>query len=255
MPKTTLSARASKRLPPTRPAVLVTGGSRGIGRALCLAFAAAGWQVGVHCRERLADADRTAAAVKDAGGDGFVLQADLREAKEVEAMIDRFHSRCGRFDVLICNAGEAFSALLLRLPTERWQRVIDTNLTGTFHCLRAAVGIMLRLGEGCVIIVSSFAGHQGGPGQGAYAASKAGLLGLMKSAAREWGPSNVRVNAVFPGWHRTDMAGPAMPGASDMDDHVLKRTADLDEVARTIVHLATLKNVSGQVWNLDSRIL
>lgn len=255
MPTSATPTVASGRPRPILPAVLVTGGSRGIGRAICLAFAEAGWQVGVHCRARLAEADRTAAAVKDAGGDGFTLQADLREAPAVEAMVARFVSRCGRLDVLVCNAGAGGSALLARLPPERWQQVIETNLTGTFHCLRAAGPIMLRKREGSVLLVSSFAAHQGRPGQAAYAASKAGLLGLMKSAAREWGPGNVRVNAVFPGWHRTELSGDAMPGTSDLDDHVLGRVSDLQEVARTAFHLATRLDVSGQVWNLDSRLM
>lgn len=255
-----MTTRTTPRRPssgpgPIHPAVLVTGGSRGIGRAICMAFAEAGWQIGVHYRERLGEADRTAAAIKEAGGEGFLLQADLCDAGAVDAMIGAFLSRCGRMDVLVCNAGVNIDGLLLRVAPDRWQRVVQTNLTGTFHCLRAAGPILLRQGDGSVVIVSSFAAHRGRPGQSAYAASKAGLLGLMKTAAREWGPSRIRVNAVFPGWHRTEMAGPAMPADTDLDDHVLKRTADLKEVARTVLHLAQLTQVSGQVWNLDSRIL
>lgn len=249
-----LSKAAGVRFNPVLPAVLVTGGSRGIGRAICLAFAEAGWRVGVHCRERLGEADRTAAAVKDAGGDGFTLQADLRDAPSVQAMVNDFLSRCRRMDVLICNAGTASSALLARLTPKQWQLVIETNLTGAFHCLQAAGPIMLRRREGGIILVSSFAAHQGRTGQAAYAASKAGLLGLMKSAAREWGPGNVRVNAVFPGWHPTELSGDAMPAASAFGDHVLGRASDLRAVAQTVFHLATLRDVSGQVWNLDSRV-
>lgn len=251
MPKST-----TKDLSPrVRPAVLVTGGSRGIGRAICVAFGAAGWQVAVHYRIRLMEAEQTAGMVKDAGGDGFTLQADLRESSQVEAMIGRFLSRCGRLDSLICNAGETANALVVRQSPGQWQTVIETNLTGTFHCLRAAGPIMLKQRDGSIVIVCSYAAQQGRTGQAAYAASKAGLLGLMKTAADEWGPDNVRVNAVFPGWHRTDLSRGALPEGDELTDHALRRTADLDEVVRTIVHLGALKDISGQVWNLDSRLL
>jgi len=247
--------RNNKHIPPhIRPAVLITGGSRGIGQAISVAFGEAGWQVGVHCRTRLAEAEQTAGAVKDAGGEAFTLQADLRERSQVETMLDRHLSRCGRLDALICSAGESVSALMLRLRPEQWQSAIETNLTGTFHCLRAAGPLMLKQGEGSIVIISSFAAHQGRSGQAAYAASKAGLLGLMKTAAREWGPGNVRVNAVFPGWHRTDLSHGMVPDGDDLAGHVLLRTGNLKEVARVIVHLVSLKDVSGQVWNLDSRL-
>ena len=239
----------------TRQAVLVTGGAGGIGRAICLAFGETGWQVGVHCRTRLTEAEQTAGNVKDAGGDGFALQADIRDHAQVAAMFDRFMARCGRLDALICNAGETVSSLVLRLNPEEWQAVIETNLTGTFHCLRASAAILLKQRQGSVVIVGSYAGYQGRAGQAAYAASKAGLLGLMRTAAQEWGPVNVRINAVFPGWHRTDLSREAMSDETQLTDHVLRHTADLTEVGRTIVHLATLSGVSGQVWNLDSRIV
>lgn len=240
--------------PHTRQAVLVTGGSRGIGRAICLEFARAGWHVGVHFRDRRQDAEQTAASVKEAGGDGLLFQADIRNAREVDAMVERFAAQVGRLDVMICNAGQAAGHLVLRVTPEAWASTIDTNLTGTFYCLRAAGKFMLPRRAGSVVVISSFAGVQGRPGQAAYAASKAGLLGLVKTAAREWGPSNVRVNAVLPGWHRTELAGAAVPADNDFT-HVLGRLGDLQSVGRSIYHLALLPDVSGQVWNLDSRIL
>lgn len=246
-------------LPPhIRPAVLVTGGSRGIGQAICVEFGRAGWQVGIHFRERRQAAEETAASVKDSGGEGLVFQADIRRAREVNEMVESFAARSGRLDVMICNAGQAETHLLLRMSPEAWGDTIETNLTGTFHCLRAAGNAMLPKRTGSVVVISSFAGLHGGPGQAAYAASKAGLLGLVKSAAQEWGPSNVRINAVLPGWQRTELAGDAAPQGHGVDPagsrHVLGRLADLHSVARTIYHLALLEDVSGQVWNLDSRI-
>lgn len=237
------------------PTVLVTGGSRGIGRAICLAFGHAGWRVGVHYRVRREEAERTIAMVKDLGGDGRGFQADIREAQKVQAMVEEYVAHWGGLDVMVCNAGQASDGLLLRLHPEQWAATIDTNLTGTFHCLQAAGNVMIRQHRGSLVVVSSFAATRGQAGQTAYAASKAGLLGLVKTAAKEWGQHNVRVNAVLPGWHRTDLSAQAIPPADGLHDHVLGRTCDLGAVARAIYHLALLEDASGQAWNLDSRIM
>jgi len=254
MPTGSRGRRAAVRssLPISR-AVLVTGGSRGIGRAICLEFARAGWQVGVHYRERHLEAERTAQLVKEHGGEGMSYQADIQDWPQVQSMLKQFIARCGRLDAMICNAGQAASGLVLRIRPEEWSSLIAVNLTGTFHCLKAAGQRMLAQRDGSVVVVASFAGLQGRPGQAAYAASKAGLLGLVRSAAREWGRYNVRVNAVLPGWHQTELAATAMPGK--LDDHVLARPTDLDAVARTVFHLALLPDTSGQIWNVDSRIV
>ena len=238
-----------------RSTVLVTGGSGGIGRAICLEFGRAGWRVGVHYHTRKDDAEHIAAMVKELGGEGRAYRADLRHAACVRQMVQDCTAQWGRLDVMVCNAGQASSRLLLRLKPEEWASIIEINLTGTFHCLKSAGAVMLAQGAGSVIVVSSYAGVQGGTGQTVYAASKAGLLGLVKTAAREWGGSNVRVNAILPGWHRTALSGGTMPDPGNLDDHVLARTPDLQEVAGSVYHLALLKDASGQIWNLDSRIV
>lgn len=239
----------------TSPTVLVTGGSRGIGRAICLEFGRAGWRVGVHYREREKEADQTAAAVRRDGGQAVTCRADIRDSGQVCAMLTDLVAHWGQLNVLVCNAGVASGHLLLRMNPEEWNVVLETNLTGTFNCVKAAGAQMLSQREGSVIVVGSFAAFHGQPGQAAYAASKAGLLGLVKTAAREWGSSNIRINAVLPGWHLTDMSGSAMHDDHILEDHVLGRSPDLRAVARTIYHLTLLEDVSGQVWNLDSRIL
>ncbi len=241
--------------PGRRPTVLVTGGSGGIGRAICMEFGRAGWQVAVHYREHRTRAERTVAGLAGFGGEGFPVRADVRDAGQVAAMVRSVVARWSHLDVFVCNAGLASSRLLLRMGSGEWDATIDTNLTGTFHCLRAVAEHMLARRRGSVVVVGSFAGVQGHPGQAAYAASKGGLLGLVKTAAREWGRSNVTINVVFPGWQRTSLSGGAMPEAADLHDHALGRTPDLGEVARSVYHLALLKDVSGQVWNFDSRIL
>lgn len=241
--------------PAGSPTVLVTGGSRGIGRAICLEFGRRGWRVGVHYRERQGEADRTAMMIKDDGGEAALYRADIRQADQVQAMVQGFVSCWGRLNVMVCNAGQAVSGLLLRLRPEQWADAIETNLTGTFHCLRAAGPVMLSQRDGSVVVVTSFSGLQGRTGQAAYAASKAGLLGLVKAAAREWGPHNVRINAVCPGWHPTDMSDTSLPEEAERTDHVLGRFGDMESVARSVYHLALSRDTSGQVWNLDSRIL
>lgn len=242
------------RASPAPKTVLVTGGSGTIGRAICLEFARAGWTVGIHFHQHKEAAEETAAGVQDAGGRGWLLQADIRNAHAVTAMVESFAERCGSLDVMVCNAGRAGSHLVLRLSPEAWRETIETNLTGTYHCLRAAGTVMSSQPAGSVLVIGSLAGMQGGAGQAAYAASKAGLIGLVKTAAREWGGANIRVNLVLPGWHRTELAGDALPGAPD-PAHVLGRLTDLGSVAATVYHLALLPDTSGQVWNLDSRIL
>jgi 3-oxoacyl-[acyl-carrier protein] reductase len=241
--------------PDLKPTVLVTGGSRGIGRAICLEFGRAGWQVAINYRERREDADHTATDLAKEGGEGFPVQADVRIPTQVRGMVRAVLGQWSHLDVVICNAGLSSSQLLLKMKPEDWSTVIETNLTGTFHCLQAVADHMLARRHGSVIVVGSFSGAQGDAGQAAYAASKAGLLGLVRTVAREWGGSNVRVNAVFPGWHRTELSGSVMSDEAHCEDHVLGRTPDVREVARSVFHLASLNDVSGQVWNLDSRIL
>lgn len=252
--RTPQRGRAERRGAGARPTVLVTGASGGIGRALCLAFGAEGWRVGVHYRMRARDAARTAALVRGRGGAALCLQADIRDDKQTQEMVNRVIDRWGRLDVMVCNAGAASSEFVLRMKADTWAAAVETNLTGTFHCLQAAGEVMAGQCDGAVIVIGSLAGLQGSVGQAAYAASKAGLAGLIKTAAKEWGERNIRVNMVLPGWHKTRLSGRAFP--NDVPpDHILGRTPSLESVARIIYQLALLRDSSGQVWNLDSRVL
>jgi 3-oxoacyl-[acyl-carrier protein] reductase len=207
----------------------------------------------VHYHTHAQAAARTAAAVRRHGGTALLLHADVRDGKQTQDMVAQLVDRWGRLDVMVCNAGAASRALVLRAGAEDWATVVDTNLTGTFHCLRASGSVMVAQREGAVIVVGSLAGVQGTAGQAAYAASKAGLFGLVKTAAREWGRQNVRVNAVLPGWQKTALAGSAFPDDA-LADHALGRTPSLDGLARAIYQLSQRQDSSGQVWNLDSRI-
>ncbi len=254
-PKRTGSAKRIATRKPGRQSVLVTGASGGIGRAICRAFAAAGWYVGVHYHRHKVEAAKTLRAVRVTGGTGSLYQADVREAESVRHMVEVFSDEAPRPAAFICSAGIAASRLVLWQQEDEWMSVIQTNLTGTFHCLQAMALPLMTQGGGSIVVVGSHAGCHGSAGQAAYAASKAGLIGLVKTAAQEWGPQNVRVNLVLPGWHQTGLSEGAMPEDHDWPDHALRRPPAIEEVARTIVHMAQLNDMSGQVWNCDSRDL
>lgn len=251
----TASAKRATARTPGRRSVLVTGASGGIGRAICHAFAAAGWYIGVHYHRRKAEAEETLRAVRVTGGTGGLFQADVREAESVRLMIETFLDKAPQPMAFICNAGIGASSLVVRQRDEEWMTVVHTNLTGTFHCLQSVAPALFAQGGGSIVVIGSHAGVHGSTGQAAYAASKAGLIGLVKTAAQEWGSQNVRVNLLLPGWHRTGLSEGAMPEDHDWPDHALRRPPALEEVARTIVHMAQLNDLSGQIWSCDSRDL
>jgi 3-oxoacyl-[acyl-carrier protein] reductase len=236
-------------------AVLVTGASGGIGRAISLVFASAGWCVGVHFHRNKTAAEATLNQVVTAGGTGALYEADIRESHAVEQMVESFCRRVLVPPVFICNAGIGGSHLLLRQREEDWAEIVGANLTGTFHCLRAMAPLLIARGGGSVVVIGSHAGFHGSVGQAAYAASKAGLIGLVRTAAQEWGADNVRVNLLLPGWQKTGLSEAAMPADDNWSNHALGRPPSREEVAKTVMHLAQLSDVSGQVWNCDSRIL
>lgn len=236
-------------------AVLVTGASGGIGRAISLAFAAAGWSVGIHYHRNKAAAEETLTQAAAIGGTGVLYEADIREAHAVQQMVEASRRRIPVPSVFICNAGIAGSHLLLRQREDDWAEMVETNLTGTFHCLRAMAPPLLAHGGGSIVVIGSYAAFHGSIGQTAYAASKAGLIGLVRTAAQEWGAGNVRVNLLLPGWQKTELSQEAMPAGNNWNDHALGRAPLREEVAKTVLHLAQLNDVSGQVWNCDSRIL
>jgi len=238
-----------------KPAVLITGASGGIGRTISHAFAKDGWYVGVHYSQNESAAQATLGEVVKSGGTGDLYQTDVRDAEAVQQMVEAFSSQTSGALVLICNAGIGQGDLLVRQSADIWDTVIATNLTGPFHCLRAMAPPMMSRGGGSIIVIGSHTGFHGAKGQSAYATSKAGLIGLVKSAALEWGPHNIRVNLVLPGWQKTNLTEGIFPEGSGWPDHALHRSPAIEEVVGTIVHLAQLKDVSGQVWNCDSRNL
>lgn len=239
----------------SRPAALVTGASGGIGRAICEGFGKAGWHVGVHYHRNKPSAEETLRQVLTAGGTGELYAADVREGESVRLMIDAFVRCTSGALTLVCNAGLGQGDLLVRHSEDIWGNVISTNLTGTFHCLRTIAPHLIDRGGGSIIVIGSHTGFHGATGQSAYATSKAGLIGLVRTAALEWGPQNIRVNLALPGWQKTTLTEGIFPEGTGWPDHALRRSPNIQEVVGTIVHLAQLKDLSGQVWNCDSRHL
>ncbi len=237
--------------------VLVTGASRGLGREIALRFGSAGDRVVVNYFA----SDQAAVSVADeichAGGEAMVRRADVRSSPEVDAMLHDTLTRWGRVDVLVNNAGVTNDGLILRMKERSWDDVLDTNLTGAFHAVRSASKIMSEQAEGHIINISSLVGAQGREGQANYSASKAGLIGLTKACAQELGRYNIKVNAVLPGYIPTEMGNDISPDLREriLRENALHRVSDPREVAEFIYRLSLMNNVSGQVFNLDSRIV
>ena len=234
-----------------RKVVLITGASGGLGAGLSGAFAAANWQVVAAIRSPTAER-------REDAGSTFVheLTMDVTRNDEVERTFAGVFERFGRLDVLINNAGVTADAPLAQMTGEQWDRALDANLRGAFLSSKAAARQMIRQRDGHIINISSHASRRGPRGQANYAAAKAGLVGLTQSLAKELGSRNVRVNAIFPGVMPTKMTANFTPERLEefAKANALGRINSVEEVARFIVFLASTQNISGQIFQLDSRI-
>jgi 3-oxoacyl-[acyl-carrier protein] reductase len=191
--------------PMTGQTAIVTGASRGIGRCVALALAEAGAEVVVNYARSAEAAEAVVAEILEAGGQAYALKADVAEEPAVKAMVDTVLERSGRIDALINNAGITRDGLLMRMKMDDWQAVINLNLTGVFLCTRAVTRTMLKQKSGRIINITSVVGLMGNAGQANYAAAKAGVVGLTRSAAKEMASRGITVNAVAPGFIATDM--------------------------------------------------
>lgn len=237
--------------------VVVTGASRGLGREIALRFGSLGERIVVNYLSSERAATNVVSEICRLGGDAVAMRADVRSSSEVDAMLNDTVQRWGRMDVIVNNAGTTNDGLMLRMKEQAWDDVLETNLTGAFHVVRAAARIMSTRKEGHIINIASLVGMQGRAGQANYSASKAALIGLTKSGARELGSFNIKVNAVLPGYLVTEMSDTM---SADMRERILRenalnRVSDPREVAEFIYRLSLMNNVSGQVFNLDSRIM
>ncbi|WP_294472194.1 3-oxoacyl-[acyl-carrier-protein] reductase [uncultured Intestinimonas sp.] len=234
---------------------LVTGGSRGIGRAVCLELARQGARVAVNYAGNAAAAQETVEACRALGAEAFAIQADVAGAAESEAMVKEVLARFGRLDILVNNAGVTRDGLMLTMKEADWDAVLDTNLKGAFHCMKAVYRPMMKQKYGRIVNLSSIVGLRGNAGQANYAASKAGLIGLTKSLAKELAARNVTVNAVAPGFIDTDMTAALPEKAREalLASIPMGRLGQAEDVARAVAFFAGDDSayVTGQVLCVD----
>jgi 3-oxoacyl-[acyl-carrier protein] reductase len=233
---------------------IITGSSRGIGKATALALAGVGAKVVVNYARSSEAAEAVVSEIEAKGGEALALQADVSKADEVDAMIAAAMEKFGRIDVLVNNAGITRDTLLLRMKLEDWQAVIDLNLTGVFLCTRAVSKIMLKQRSGRIVNISSVAGLMGNPGQANYSAAKAGVIGFTKTIAKELAPRGITANVVAPGFIATDMTDDLKNTEEILKYIPLARYGQAEEVAGLIRFLAAdpaAAYITGQTLNVD----
>jgi 3-oxoacyl-[acyl-carrier protein] reductase len=232
---------------------IVTGASRGIGRAIAQELAKLGANVVVNYASSSKAAEEVVDTITKAGGKAIALQADVSQAQQVEALVNTAMEKLNRVDILVNNAGITRDTLLLRMKPEDWQAVIDLNLTGVFLCTRAVSKIMLKQRSGRIINITSVAGQMGNPGQANYSAAKAGVIGFTKTIAKEFASRGITVNAVAPGFIATDMTSNTK--AEEILNYIpLGRYGQPEEVAGMVRFLAAdaaAAYITGQVFNVD----
>jgi 3-oxoacyl-[acyl-carrier protein] reductase len=239
----------------TGKVALVTGGSRGLGRASALALGKQGAHVVINYVSNEAAAREVAQSIEQAGGKAELAQFDVGTGDAAEKSIAEVAKRLGRLDILVCSAGISIDGLLLRLKDEDLDRIFAVNVKGSIACARAAVKVMMRARTGRIIFLSSVVGEMGNAGQTAYAASKAALLGVTKSMARELASRSVTINAITPGFIDTDMTGGLTPEqqTSIAQAIPLGRTGKPEEIAAAVVYLASdeAAYVTGQTLRVN----
>lgn len=237
----------------TGKVAIVTGASRGIGRATAIALAAEGAKVVVNYASSAGAAEQVVADIVALGSEAIALPADVSKADQVEQLINATMEKWGQIDVLVNNAGITRDTLLLRMKPEEWQAVIDLNLTGVFLCTKAVSKIMLKQKSGRIVNITSVAGQMGNPGQANYSAAKAGVIGFTKTVAKELATRGITVNAVAPGFIATDMTS-ALKSDDILKFIPLGRYGQPEEIAGMIRFLAAdpaAAYITGQVMNVD----
>jgi 3-oxoacyl-[acyl-carrier protein] reductase len=240
---------------------LVTGASRGIGRAIAIALGQRGAKVIINYASREDAAREAAAAVEAAGGQAALSGFDVANSQAVTDAIKQIAKDHGSLDILVNNAGVAINGLLMRFSDDQWAKSLNINLGGAFHCTRAASMSLLKAKDaGRIINITSVVGEMGNGGQVAYSASKAGLIGLTMSTARELASRGVTCNAVAPGFIETDMTAEHLPEAQRaklMEQIPLGRIGRAEEVADTVAFLAgpEAAYITGQVFRVNGGML
>lgn len=235
---------------------IVTGSSRGIGRAIAETLGAAGCKVVINYSSSPGPAEEAVEQVKKLGGDAIAIKGNMGNADDVEALFKGAVDTFGRVDILVNNAGIARDTLMLRMKLQQWQDVIDVNLTGVFMCTQAAAKLMIRQRSGRIINISSVVGLIGNPGQVNYAASKAGVIGITMSAAKECASRGITVNAIAPGFINSEMTAD-LPVEEIVKMIPLKRFGEVEEVAGLVKYLALDSSsayITGHTFSIDGGI-
>mgnify|MGYP003333484826 FL=1 len=243
----------------TGNAAIVTGGARGIGRAIALALAEAGADVLITYKGNAAAADAVVAEIAAKGRTGVSLKADAADPDSAAAVVAQAMERFGKVDLLVNNAGITRDTLIMRMTAEQWREVLDTNLSGAFYMTKAVVKEMLRAKSGRIINITSVSGQAGNAGQANYSSAKAGMIGLTKATAREVASRGITVNAVAPGFITTELT-------ADLPDAIkegvkaqtpLGRFGEPQEIAAAVVYLASREAsyVTGQVLGVDGGLV
>ena len=234
---------------------IVTGASRGIGRAVAIHLAQSGADVVVNYSGSEGAAQETVEAVQALGRKAIKIKANVANADEVAAMVEEAHKEFGHIDILVNNAGITRDGLLMRMKEQEWDDVIDTNLKGVFNCIQKVTPQMLRQRSGSIINLSSVVGAVGNPGQANYVATKAGVVGLTKSAARELASRGITVNAVAPGFIVSDMTDALSDELKEqmLDQIPLSRFGEDTDIAHTVAFLASekAKYITGQTIHVN----
>jgi 2-deoxy-D-gluconate 3-dehydrogenase len=232
---------------------LVTGGGRGLGRAIALAFADAGADVAVASRTR-EQLDEVVRDIRARNRRGIAVEVDVTNSASVAQMVDTTRKEFGRIDILVNSAGVGWVSRVTQTDDDVWKLIIETNLTGTFYCCRDVARLMIEQKSGTIVNIASVAGAKGPPGLGAYAASKGGVIALTRVLALENVRHNVRVNAIAPGYFRTDMNAAALDdpemGPKIIGRIPMRRVGRPEEIGPLAVYLASddASFVTGEVY-------
>ena len=233
----------------------MTGASKGIGRGVALRLSEMGVKVAINYKSSAQAAEDVAGIITGQGGEALTVQADVSKLEQVTAMVDQVQSAWDHIDILVNNAGVIDDGLLVRMSDEAWERVISTNLNGTFYCTRAVLRTMLRQRWGRIINIGSVVGIRGNAGQANYSASKAAIIGFSKAVAKEVATRSITVNTVTPGYLETETTSVLTQEQKDYWLSVIPQGhfGDVDDVAHMVAFLADerAKYITGQVISVD----
>ncbi|HNR96633.1 MAG TPA: 3-oxoacyl-[acyl-carrier-protein] reductase [Anaerolineae bacterium] len=234
---------------------VVTGASRGIGRAIAIKLASMGARVVVNYRSNQAAAEQVLDMIRQHGGMAIAVQADVSVFSEAQRLIQTALDQWGKVDILVNNAGTTRDTLLVRMTEEDWDLVLDTDLKSAFNCTKAAQRPMIKQRYGRIVNISSVAGIAGNAGQANYTAAKAGLIGFTKAVAKEVGSRNITVNAIAPGYIPTDLSSSIPPEliAKGMDMTPLGHPGTTEDIANAVAFLVSddASYITGQVLAVD----